>query len=139
MPAYAEETNFFYVDLQSDDPEDNSIAYEDFISNLESMLPDSFSKVDKWYEYGGHNQAEHIRFENDYMTVAIADNEWSIVVIFRYKHRTRDGEELDALDKRGVRIARSVVRRLLKSGYELRVRNGPWMSSKVEKVFQVFI
>jgi len=142
VPAYAEETSFFYVDFNPHGDEQQheewEMAYEDFISNLESMLPDSFSKVNKWERSRGYGNDEHIVFENEFMTVAFADNEWSMVVIFRYKHRKVDGEEIDALDGRGMRVAKSVVKKLLKSGYELRARNGPWMSSKVREAWQVF-
>jgi hypothetical protein len=92
----------------------NYLHDEDFENIIKSNLPTSFYNINKHDPY---HREEYILSESGYMQVSLADNEWSIALIFRYKPRINESPNW-----RGKAVARKLINLLIKNGYEVHCR-----------------
>lgn len=147
---YHPEAKVYYVDLnylelakdfEKDDTYKNytegellklaqEVSYYDFKDVLREAVEKfpSFNKID---EFDHFNNCRYI-YENTFMKIGLADNEWSIALIF--KPRIKSNNEWDL---RYVPIMKKILKYLMYNGFDLYFRTSAWTSGKLEDISEV--
>jgi hypothetical protein len=121
-PEYDPDDEQSEIELLFDD------HYANLIADIRSILSKAFyPEKDKW---DGRNL--RIIAQSELVNVAIADNEYSVAVCVYAREWDGWGRCTMGLAAPHIeRIGKKIRETLLKYGYELRVRTGPWTSAKL--------
>lgn len=119
------EETFFDRDLLD---EDVSMLMQE----IEKRFP-SFCQCDKWGNYY-EGRENHFLLENSMFYIGIADNEWSAAIFIQGKDEAISWNGYEGLaTKHFDNYVKQLEKILLDTFGSVYVRNGAWMSSKLER------